>query len=394
VDLKEATYMQVITENSVEGIIESNSYRIPLGMGNEPWQILLIKNFLQMNPILGILMMAAGSICAASFYVPIRKVKSWAWESYWVVQGIVTWVLAPWIFALLTVQNLGSFMSAIPINIKVTTIIFGVLYGVGGLTFGLAMRYLGVALGQSIALGLCAAFGTLIPPLFSGTEMLSSTSGILMLIGVSVTIAGVVVVGYAGSLKSRNMSEEEKKTAVKEFALKKGILISILSGIMSACINFGLNGIPGMIDAGNVIQKLASEAGVKEIFKTNPALLYVSIGCFFTNFIYCMFMNAKNKTFSDYFSVPVNVLLNNVAFSSLGGTLAFLQFFFFVMGQSFLPVKMFAFGWSILMALNIAFSNIWGILLKEWKGAGKKTMVVLAAGIIILILSTFIVNLT
>jgi L-rhamnose-H+ transport protein len=209
-----------------------------------------------------------------------------------------------------------------------------------------------------------------------------------------VTIAGVVVVGYAGSLKSRNMSEEEKKAAVKEFALKKGILISILSGIMSACINFGLNGIPGMIDAGNVIQKLAADVGVKEVFKTNPALLYVSIGCFFTNFIYCMFMNAKNKTFSDYYSVPVNVLLNNVAFSSLGGTLAFLQFFFFVMGQSFLPVKMFAFGWSILMALNIAFSNIWGILLKEWKGAGKKSMVVLAAGIIILILSTFIVNLT
>jgi L-rhamnose-H+ transport protein len=347
-----------------------------------------------MNPILGILMMAAGSICAASFYVPIRKVKSWAWESYWVVQGIVTWILAPWIFALLTVHNLGLFMSAIPVKIKATTIIFGVLYGVGGLTFGLAMRYLGVALGQSIALGLCAAFGTLIPPLFSGAEMFSSTSGILILIGVSVTIAGVVVVGYAGSLKSRNMSEEEKKAAVKEFALKKGILISILSGIMSACINFGLNGIPGMIDAGNVIQKLAADVGVKEVFKTNPALLYVSIGCFFTNFIYCMFMNAKNKTFSDYYSVPVNVLLNNVAFSSLGGTLAFLQFFFFVMGQSFLPVKMFAFGWSILMALNIAFSNIWGILLKEWKGAGKKSMVVLAAGIIILILSTFIVNLT
>jgi L-rhamnose-H+ transport protein len=284
--------------------------------------------------------------------------------------------------------------SIIPVKIKVTTTFFGILYGVGGLTFGLSMRYLGVALGQSIALGLCAAFGTLIPPFFSGTEMFSSTSGILIIVGVSVTIAGVVVVGYAGSLKSRNMSAEEKTTAVKEFALKKGILISIISGVMSACINFGLNGIPGMIDAGNIIQKLAADKGVKDIFKTNPALFYVSIGCFFTNFIYCMFMNAKNKTFSDYFSVPVNVLLNNVAFSCLGGTLAFLQFFFFVMGQSFLPFEMFAFGWSILMALNIAFSNVWGILLKEWKGTGKKTMMVLVTGIIILILSTFIVNLT
>ncbi|MBN2641853.1 MAG: L-rhamnose/proton symporter RhaT [Victivallales bacterium] len=337
--------------------------------------------------------MAAGSMCAASFYVPIRKVKSWSWESYWVVQGIVTWVLAPWIFAWFTIENMGGMMSAIPLYIKVTTVVFGVLYGVGGLTFGLTMRYLGIALGQSIALGLCAVFGTLIPPFFSGLGMFSTSSGILMLTGVSITIAGVVVVGYAGSLKSRDMSEKDKKAAVKEFALKKGILISILSGIMSACINFGLNGIPGMIDAGNVMQKLAAESGTREVFKTNLALFYVSLGCFFTNFVYCMYMNRKHRTFSDYYSVPFPVLLNNIVFSGLGGTLAFLQFFFFVMGQSFLPTEMFAFGWSILMALNIAFSNVWGIFLKEWKGAGNKTMVVLVTGIIILILSTFIVNL-
>lgn len=347
-----------------------------------------------MNPIAGILMMAAGSICAASFYVPIRKVKSWSWESYWVVQGIFTWVIAPWIFALLTVHNLGVFMSSVPTRIKLTTIIFGVLYGVGGLTFGLTMRYLGVALGQSIALGLCAVFGTLIPPFFSGVEMFTSSSGILMLAGVSITITGVVVVGYAGSLKERNMSEEDKRAAVKEFALKKGVLISILSGIMSACINFGLNGIPGMIDSGNVIQKMAADNGVKEIFKTNPALFYVSLGCFFTNFVYCIYMNIRNKTFPDYYSVSFPVMLNNISFSILGGSLAFLQFLFFVMGQSFLPASMLAFGWSILMALNIAFSNMWGIFLKEWKGAGKKTMVVLVTGIIILILSTFIVNLS
>ncbi len=346
-----------------------------------------------MNPIYSILLIACGSMAAASYYVPIRKIRKWSWESYWIVQGIASWLIAPIVFSLLTVPNLGEVFRNTPPVAKFWTIFFGAMWGFGGLTFGLSMRYLGIALGQSIALGFCAAFGTLLPPIVAGRDLFASTEGILMVVGVAVALAGITVVGYAGSLKGKHMSAEDKIKSVKEFALKKGISIAVFSGIMSAAFNYGINGIEGVIDAGNVFQDVARELGTNPLFATNPALVFALIGGFITNFGYCVFLNIKNKTGKDYFSVPSDIFLSNLFFAFLGGTLWFVQFFFFGMGQSKLPEDMFAFGWSILMALNIAFSNIWGIILKEWKGASTKTIVFLIIGIVILILSTFVIKL-
>lgn len=346
-----------------------------------------------MNSILSILIMAIGSACAASFYVPIKKVYGWSWESYWIVQGIFSWIIAPWIFAYFTVPNLGAVLSNSPLSAIMYTLIFGALWGVGGLTFGLSMRFLGVALGQSVALGFCAALGTLIPPIVSGQNLLGTHEGILIVSGVSICMVGIAIVGYAGSLRSSNMSVEDRKKAIKEFALKKGLLIAVLSGVMSACFNFGINGIPGFADAGNVIQKVAANYSTDPLFVANPVYIVVMFGGFVTNFIYCMFLNAKNKTFRDYSSVSSGVLLNNLLFCMLGGTLWYLQYFFFGMGQSKLPVGMMVFGWSILMALDILFSNVWGIFLKEWKGAGRKTIIVLTLGLFVLMLSTFVIKL-
>ncbi len=341
-----------------------------------------------MNPILSIILMGIGSICAASFYVPIRKVKGWSWESYWIVQGLFSWILVPFLFAWITVPagTLGAIISQAPASSKWWAVFYGALWGIGGLTFGLSMRYLGVALGQSVALGLCAAIGTLIPPVISGQDLLADRSGILMLAGVSVSIAGIAIIGFAASLKNRNLSEQERRAAVKDFALKKGILIAILSGVMSACFNFGLT-------AGQPVREAAVSLGANPLFAKNPVIMFVTLGGFFTNMVYCLFLNIRNRTYRDYFSVPSGVLLSNIAFSAAGGTLWYMQFFFMGMGESMLPPSMMAFAWSILMSMNIAFSNIWGIILKEWKGADRKTVVILVAGILVLVLSTFVIKL-
>lgn len=341
-----------------------------------------------MNPIAGILLIALGSIGAASFYVPFKKVKSWAWESYWISQGLFAWIVIPWIFALLFIPG-GELIPIIresPAKAKLMAMFFGILWGFGGLTFGLALRYLGVALGQSIALGLCAAFGTLLPPVIAGDNLFSTTGGILTVVGVAITVAGIIIIGYAGSLKSSEMTEEQKMAAVKEFALKKGILIAIFAGIMSACFNFGY-------EAGKPIEEVALAHGTNPLFQKNPSLIFILLGGFITNLVYCAFLNIRNKTYKDYYTVSGNVLLNNLFFTFLAGLLWFLQFHFFGMGSSKLPAGMAVFGWSILMALNIAISNIWGILLGEWKGVKTKTIVVLVIGITVLILSTFIVKL-
>ena len=264
---------------------------------------------------------------------------------------------------------------------------YGVLWGIGGLTFGLSMRYLGVALGQSIALGTCSAFGTLIPAIMLGTDLFSG-KGLVLLVGVSIAIAGIAVIGYAGSLRSKNMTEEQKKAAVKDFALGKGLLVALLAGVMSACFSLGL-------EAAEPIKVAAIGLGSNPLFAGLPAILLITTGGFITNAIYCLYQNAKNKTGKDYFSVPKNVLINNVLFCALAGILWYSQFFGLTLGKSFLTEGsvMMAFSWSILMSLNVTFSNVWGILLKEWKGAGSKTIAVLALGMIILIASLIIPNL-
>ena len=338
--------------------------------------------------MIGILLIAIGSIGAASFYVPFKKVKEWAWESYWIMQGLAAWIIIPWIFALITVPS-GSLMDIIhdaPSSAKWLAIMFGALWGVGGLTFGLSIRYLGIALGQSIVLGLAAALGTLIPAFVSGDNLFSSKAGILTLIGVAIALVGITLIGFAGALKNKNLSEEERKAAVKEFALKKCLLIALLSGVMSASFAFGFQ-------AGIPIEEAAAAHGTNALFVSNPTLIFILMGGFVINLIYCVYLNIKNKTYKDYYTVSAGVFMNNVAFTFLAGFLWFLQFHFYGMGKSQVPEAMQAFSWSILMSLNIAAANIWGLFLKEWKGVNKKTMMVLVTGILILILSTFVINL-
>ena len=339
--------------------------------------------------MIGILLIAIGSLGAASFYVPFKKVKEWSWESYWIMQGVAAWLIAPWVAAWLTVPS-GTLMDILresPSSAKWLTIMFGALWGVGGLTFGLSIRYMGIALGQSLVLGLTAALGTLIPAFVAGDDLFGSRAGILTLVGVAVALAGIAIIGYAGALKNREMTEEQRRAAVKDFALRKGILIALLSGVMSASFAYGYaSGVP--------IEEVAARFGTNKLFVSNPTLIFILLGGFMTNLIYCVFLNIKNKTYRDYLSVSGGIFLNNVAFTFLAGLLWFLQFHFYGMGKSMVPESMAAFSWSILMALNIAISNIWGLFLKEWKGVSRKTMVVLLIGILILILSTFVINLT
>jgi len=340
-----------------------------------------------MNTVIGLLIIAVGSFGQSSSYVPIKKVRDWAWECFWLIQGIFAWLLFPYFGALMAVPAGASLCDILAVTDSGGVMVawkvmgYGALWGVGGLTFGLSMRYLGVAMGQSLALGTCSAFGTLIPALLKGDNLFRG-DGLILLIGVCIAIVGIAVIGYAGSLRDKNMTEEEKRNAVKDFALKKGILIALLAGVMSACFSLGL-------EAGAPILAKARALGTSDLMAQNPVTLLVTIGGFCTNAVFCIYNNVKNKTGKQYFSVPAKILINNLLFCSLAGILWYSQFFGLGMGKSFLvdnPV-MLAFSWSILMSLNVLFSNVWGIFLKEWKGSGKQTVMVLIVGLSILVLS-------
>ncbi len=341
-----------------------------------------------MNTIFGLLIIAVGSMGQSSSYVPINKIKEWSWENFWLTQGIFAWLIFPLLGALIsnTPAELIEIYTLHP-SAAWQTIGYGVLWGVGGLTFGLSMRFLGIALGQSVALGTCAAFGTLIPAMLTGTDLFSP-KGLTLLLAVAVALAGIAIVGYAGSLRSKNMTEEERRKAIKDFALKKGLLIALLSGVMSACFSLGLT-------AGIPVKEAAIATGAMELFAQNPVTLLVTVGGFITNLVYCLYMNRKNKTGGEIRRSSKAVLTNNLLFCALAGLLWYSQFFGLGMGQSFFEPDsvMMAFSWSILMSLNVIFSNVWGIILKEWKGAGTKAVTFLALGMAVLIISLIIPNL-
>ncbi len=340
-----------------------------------------------MIAIIGLLIIAVGSMGQSSSYVPINKIKEWSWENFWLTQGLFAWLIFPFLGALVSI-SLPEMLEVYRVNSTATfqTLGFGALWGIGGLTVGLRMRYLGVALGQSVALGTTAALGTLIPAMLTGD--LFTAKGLVLLLAVAVTLVGITLVGFAGSLRSKNMTDEEKRKAIKDFALKKGLLIALLSGIMSACFNLGLN-------AGLPIREAVVSGGASDLFAQNPVTLLVTMGGFITNLIYCLYMNYKNKTGGEVRKSSKPVLINNLLFCALAGLLWYSQFFGLGMGQSFFEPDsvMMAFSWSILMALNVVFSNVWGIILKEWKGAGKKAITFLVLGMAALILSLIIPNL-
>jgi L-rhamnose-H+ transport protein len=335
-----------------------------------------------MNTIFGLLIIALGSMGQSSSYVPINRIKEWSWENFWLTQGVFAWLVFPLLGALLAnaPAELIEIYSANAVA-SWQAVGYGVLWGIGGLTFGLSMRFLGIALGQSVALGTCAAFGTLIPAILTGTDLLS-LQGLALLLAVAATLVGIALVGYAGSLRSKNMSEEEKKKAIKDFALKKGLLIALFAGIMSACFSLGLS-------AGAPVKEAAIAAGAKGLFAQNPVTLLVTLGGFVTNLLYCLYMNRKNKTGGEIKRSSRGVLVNNLLFCALAGLLWYTQFFGLGMGQSFFEANgvMMAFSWSILMSLNVVFSNVWGIILREWKSAGRLAVVFLAAGMAVLIFS-------
>ena len=337
--------------------------------------------------LLGLLIIAIGAFCQSSCYVPINKIKDWSWESYWIVQGVFAWLVLPFLGALLAVPADHSFCELFTaensFNIWMT-IFFGVLWGVGGLTFGLSMRYLGVALGQSIALGTCAGLGTIMGPVllnifFPELNALDSLT-FAVLVGVAVTLLGIAIIGVAGSMKASSLSEEEKKAAVKDFNFPKGLAIALLAGFMSGCFNVGLE-FGKEINFGELTDPM---------FRTLPATFLVTLGGFVTNAIYCFYQNQKNRTWGDY--KKCSVWANNVLFCLLAGALWYSQFFGLSLGKGFLTESptLLTLSFCILMALNVVFSNVWGIILKEWKGCSKKTIIVLLIGIVVLIVSSFL----
>ncbi len=380
------------------------------------------------NPALGVVFHWLGGLASGSFYVPYRKVREWSWETYWLAGGIFSWIIAPALIGSFMTSDLGATLRETPWATLFWVYFFGVLWGFGGLTFGLTMRYLGMSLGMAMVLGYCAAFGTLMPPIFAGeffTKVLGTTSGLVIVFGIAVCLLGILFAGMAGMSKEREMSAEQKTASIKEFSLKKGILVATFSGVMSACFSYGLA-------AGDPIRAITLRHGTAPLWQGLPVLVVVLLGGFTTNVIWCLILNVKNRTGYQYFSSQVRpralvnppvlenppVLLNpidapseemvkqlpadpvhltrapmlsNYLLCALAGTTWYFQFFFYTMGETQMGAYKFS-SWTLHMASIIIFSTLWGIALHEWKGTSLRTRSLLALSLAVLVASTAIVG--
>jgi len=338
------------------------------------------------NPFLGVFLHALGGLAAASFYIPYKSVKQWSWESYWLAGGFFSWIIAPWILAWLTAPAVVQILAEAPKSTLGWSYFFGILWGIGGLTFGLSMRYLGMSLGYALALGFCAAFGTIIPPLFQGRilELAGTRSGLVTLAGVAVCLLGIAFCGVAGIRKEQELPARDKQATIQEFDLIKGIWVALFAGVMSACMAFG-------IAAGKPIAGRAVELGTPPLWQNTPVFVIILAGGFTTNFIWCVVLNVRNRSWGDYWNAAGSPVLMNYLLSALAGTTWYLQFMFYGMGTTKMGQYDFS-SWTIHMAFIIIFSNIWGWLFHEWKGVSPRTHTWVWTGIGILLVSTLVVG--
>lgn len=411
----------------------------------------LNSGIMQTNPFLGVFYHWLGGLASGSFYVPYKGVKKWSWETYWLTGGIFSWIICPWVLAYFMTNDLFGVIRQQHLETLAWTYFFGVLWGFGGLTYGLTMRYLGLSLGTGVALGFCAAFGALVPPIvkamcpdffvFAGStsivDLIEHISGRVVLAGVAVCFAGIAIAALGGYVKDSRMPEEQKRKAIKEFNFTKGILVAIFCGILSACFAYGLQ-------AGKSINAASLHAGTKELWTGLPTLPVLLLGGFTTNFIWCILLNIKNGTGYQYFAshvkpehahhsgtggehAPVETVaagaesgpayvvasqqaavgtvaarprpldlkipvLSNYLFSALAGTTWYFQFFFYTMGATQMRPYDFA-SWTLHMSSIIIFATMWGWIFHEWKGSGKKAHSLISAGVATLVLSTVVIGL-
>jgi L-rhamnose-H+ transport protein len=368
------------------------------------------------NPLIGVLYHWIGGLASASNFIPFRPIKRWSFEIYWIIQGFAAWIVAPWIIGSIFVPDVFAILRSAPPATLWHAIFWGAMWGIGGLTFGLAVRYLGIALGYAIALGFCTAFGTLMPPIFNGQigSIMHQTGGRVILLGVAICMLAIAVNGLAGYSKEKEVSAEERAAiGERDYSFGKGLAVAIFAGIMSSCFAYGLS-------AGKGIALIARQQllahGRSDLWQNLPVLIVVLIGGFATNLLWSIILIVRNHSAAQFLGAPgINpegtssaealvdlsagssdrlaptVLFNNYALASLAGVLWYFQFFFYSMGQTKMGKYDFS-SWTLHMASIIIFATLWGLVLHEWRETSRRTKLLMTLGLFLLVGSTVVVG--
>ena len=338
------------------------------------------------NPILGTSLHAIGGISASTCYVPFQKVKQWSWETYWLVQAFFAWLIMPVIIGVFTVPELVTVLKESPSNVKWGAFLLGAAYGFGGMSFGYAIRYIGYSLTYTIAIGLSAILGTIVPLMLNGTliEHFQKPGGMILLGGMVVAVIGVAGCGWAGYKKENDLDRQEGSAGKIRFNMSRGLVLTIIAGVLSAV--FGIS-----LEIGQPISDVAASYGAGH-YEGNAKIILSTTGCMVTNFIWFVVLGIKKGTLRELRfnnGLPAGRTLSNYFLAILSGCLWFMQFFFYGIAHVRMGVFQFA-SWVIHMSMLIFFSYVVGLILREWKQVSRETYAVLIVALIVLI-SSFII---
>ena len=336
-----------------------------------------------MEVINGVLYHAVGASSAALCYTPQKKVNGWAWQTYWLAQALVCWLLLPIIVAFLTIPQLTTVLQQAPSSAMYKSFFLGMAYGIGGTAFGIAIRYVGFSLTYAIAVGISCVLGTLLPPLVNGTlgDVLKSNGSIYIVGGVVLGAIGIGLCGMAGRSKEKDIEKVKNNTG--QFSLAKGLPLCLLAGVLSALYGFSL-------DQGQPIAEVAAQYGAGN-FQGNVIYIFSNSGAFVTTLLYCLYLHNKEKTLYQYTAPGSSGLGVNYLMSILTGFLWYGQFFFYGLGHVRMGEYKFT-SWAIHMIMLVLFSNIAGLILKEWKGCSGRTRIFLLIALLVLIAAVLILT--
>ncbi|WP_455426398.1 L-rhamnose/proton symporter RhaT [Dryocola sp. LX212] len=334
---------------------------------------------------MGILWHLVGAASAACFYAPFKKVQRWSWETMWAVGGFVSWIVLPWAVSATLLPDFWSYYGAFGASTLLPVFLFGAMWGIGNINYGLTMRYLGMSMGIGIAIGITLIVGTLMTPIIAGKfdVLIGTPGGRMTLLGVLVAVIGVAIVTRAGQLKERQMG-----IRAEEFNLKKGLVLAVMCGIFSAGMSFAM-------DAAKPMHEAAAALGVDPLYVALPSYVVIMGGGAVINLGFCFIRLAKMKHLSIKadFSVAKPLIIANVLFAALGGLMWYLQFFFYAWGHAKIPAQYDYMSWMLHMSFYVLCGGLVGLIMKEWKSAGRRPVGVLSVGCVVIILAANIVGL-
>ncbi len=336
-----------------------------------------------MEVINGVLYHTVGATGAALCYTPQKKVTGWAWQTYWLAQAFICWLVLPIAVAFLTIPQLSHVLAEAPSSAMQKSFFLGMAYGIGGTAFGIAIRYVGFSLTYAIAVGISCVLGTLLPPLVNGTlgDVLKSNGAGYLFGGVFMGAVGIALCGIAGRNKEKDL--EKAQNGKNEFSLAKGLPLCFLAGVLSALYGFS-------IDQGQPIAEIAAQYGAGQ-FQGNVVYIFSNSGAFISTLVYCLYLHNKEKTFKQYASGESRSLGINYLMALLTGFLWYSQFFFYGLGHVRMGNYKFS-SWAIHMILLVLLSSLTGLIMKEWKNCSSKTRRLLASALIVLVIAVLMLT--